>query len=264
MGRLFGTDGVRGIANRMLTCEMALSLGMAATRVLTHGCTRPRILIGRDTRISCDMLEAALSAGVTSVGGSVELLGVLPTPALAYLTEHYQMDAGVMISASHNSMEYNGIKWVDGNGYKLPDAVEDRIEAMMQAPIPLEERPCGEDIGRVVRRPDPAKEYVEHILSTTDVRFDGMKVVLDCAQGAASFVAQRIFEALGAQVLCYYNQPDGTNINAGCGSTHPKSLQSLVVQHGAAVGLAFDGDADRLICVDENGALVDGDQVMAI
>lgn len=264
MGRLFGTDGVRGIANQQLTCELAFSLGRAATKILTQGKHRARILIGRDTRISGDMLEAALCAGITSLGGSVELIGVLPTPALAYLTEAYGMDAGVMISASHNTMEYNGIKWVDSQGYKLPDTLEDEIEAMVRRGFAQEALPTGADIGVVRRCAHPAEDYVRHVLSTVDVRLEGMTVVLDCAQGAAGNVAPRVFEELGAVVHCYFDQPDGTNINGDCGSTHPQALQALVLQHGADVGLAFDGDADRLICVDETGALVTGDGVMAI
>ncbi len=266
MGRLFGTDGVRGIANQELTCEMAFKLGQAGAAVLASNVRRPTILIGRDTRISGKMLEAAMTAGICSVGARAMLVGVLPTPGIAYLTRFYECDAGVVISASHNTVEYNGIKFFDRNGYKLPDALEDRIEAIIsgETPLPIE-LPTGVAVGRLIRNDaNGQRQYIEFLKSTTPVRLDGLRVVLDCAHGAASAIAPTVMTELGADVSAYYHEPDGTNINEYCGSTYPKRLQDLVSELGADIGLAFDGDADRLIAVDRRGQIVDGDKILAI
>ena len=264
MGRLFGTDGVRGLANSELTCKLAFELGQAGAYVLTMAKHKPRILIGRDTRISGDMLEAALTAGICSVGAEAIVVGILPTPAVAYLTHHYGADAGVVISASHNAMEYNGIKFFDSRGYKLPDELEDRIERIIldgaeEMPVPV-----GIEVGRRVRVRNAVKDYAEFLKSTIDTDLKGLRLALDCANGASYEAAPLVFESLGAEVLTIYDTPDGTNINDYCGSTHPEKLQSYVLEVGADVGLAFDGDADRLIAVDEHGNLVDGDQIMLI
>lgn len=264
MGRLFGTDGVRGVANRDLTCELAFSLGQAGAKVLASSVHRPTILIGRDTRLSGEMLEAALVAGICSQGARAVLLGVLPTPGIAYLTRVYEADAGVVISASHNTVEYNGIKFFDGNGYKLPDAIEDRIEEMVKNGASGAPAPVGKAVGRPVRQVNAARRYIDFLQGTAPCRLDGLKIVLDCAHGAASQVAPQVFSELGAEVSAFYHEPDGTNINENCGSTDPTRLCELVSELGADAGLAFDGDADRLIAVDDRGQLVDGDRIMAI
>jgi len=265
MARLFGTDGVRGIANQDLTCDLAFRLGQASAYVLASDVHRPTILVGRDTRISGAMLESALVAGICSVGARAVLVEVLPTPAIAYLTRYYEADAGVVISASHNTVEYNGIKFFDKNGYKLPDAIEDKIEEIVKGGMPEEfEMPVGDRVGRPVRQRNALRRYVDFIKETTSVRLDGLHVVLDCAQGASYEVAPLVFKELGAKVSCYYHEPDGTNINENCGSTHPRRLCELVRELGADVGFAFDGDADRLMAVDERGRLINGDQVMAM
>ena len=265
MARLFGTDGVRGIANKDLTCELAFRLGQASAYVLASDVHRPTILVGRDTRISGELLESALVAGICSVGARPVLVEVLPTPAIAYLTRYYEADAGVVISASHNTVEYNGIKFFDKNGYKLPDAIEDRIEEIVTGGMPADyEMPVGDRVGRPVRQRNATRRYVDFVKETTGVRLDGLHVVLDCAQGASYEVAPIVFKELGAQVSCYYHEPDGTNINDNCGSTHPERLCELVRELGADVGFAFDGDADRLMAVDERGRLINGDQVMAM
>lgn len=265
MARLFGTDGVRGIANRDLTCELAFKLGQASACVLASNVHRPTILVGRDTRISGEMLESALVAGICSMGARAVLVDVMPTPAIAYLTRYYQADAGAVISASHNTVEYNGIKFFDSKGYKLPDAVEDRIEEIIRTGLP-EDRPLpiGAEVGRPVRQRNAQRRYIDFVKETTGVRLDGLHIVLDCAQGANSQVAPTVLAELGAHVSVYYHEPDGTNINENCGSTHPERLCELVRELGADVGLAFDGDADRLMAVDERGKLVNGDQVMCI
>ncbi len=266
MGRLFGTDGVRGIANQELTCDLAFKLGQAGAAVLASNVRRPTILIGRDTRISGKMLEAAMMAGICSVGARAMLVGVLPTPVIAYLTRFYEADAGVVISASHNTMEYNGIKFFDRNGYKLPDALEDKIEEILRGDSPLPfALPTGVSVGRVIHNETNAqRQYIEFVKATTQVRLDGLRVVLDCAHGAASSVAPLAIQELGAEVAAYYHEPDGTNINEYCGSTYPTRLQDMVSELGADIGLAFDGDADRLIAVDRRGQIVDGDKIMAV
>ena len=265
MGRLFGTDGVRGVANQELTCELAMHVGRAAAMVLTDGTyRRPKILIGKDTRLSSDMLENALTAGLCSVGANVVQLGVVPTPAVAYLVGKYKADAGIMISASHNPCEFNGIKIFSGDGYKLPDALEERIEAIV---LDHEaEPPCctGGEIGRVEPAPDVVRDYVDHIKSTVPFALDGMKVAFDCANGSAARTAELLFSELGAECHMLSDKPDGVNINAGCGSTHMESLIDYVKSHSLDAGIAFDGDADRCLAVDENGNLVDGDVLMAI
>ena len=265
MARLFGTDGVRGIANTELTCDLAFRLGQASATVLASDVRRPTILIGRDTRISGEMLESALVAGICSMGARAVLTEVLPTPAIAYLTRYYEADAGVVISASHNTVEYNGIKFFDKNGYKLPDVVEDKIEELVQNGLPATlTLPIGEKVGRPVRQRNATRRYIDFIKETTSIRLDGLHIVLDCAQGASYEVAPQVFRELGAQVSCYYHEPDGTNINDNCGSTHPQRLCELVRELGADAGFAFDGDADRVMAVDERGALINGDQVMAM
>lgn len=264
MGRLFGTDGVRGVANEKLTCELAFKLGQAGAYVLTSEVHKARILIGRDTRISGEMLESALVAGICSVGAEAVVAGVIPTSGVAYLTRNYDADAGIVISASHNSAEYNGIKFFSSEGKKLPDEVEERIENIILDGTENIELKKGMDVGRRVRAVNAALEYKEFLLATTDTSLRGLKIVLDCAHGASSVIAPRAFCELGADVVPYYNTPDGTNINDFCGSTHPEKLTQLVAELGADMGLAFDGDADRLIAVDEHGIVVDGDQIMAI
>ena len=262
MARLFGTDGVRGIANQDLSCELAMKIGMAGAQVLTSEVHNPRILIGRDTRRSGDMLAAALMAGICSVGGDVIDVGVIPTPTMAYLVRLYEADAAVMVSASHNPMEYNGVKWFNEQGFKLSDALEDQIEALVKEPDFL--RPIGEDVGHVINAKRARKEYEEFLISTATQRFDGLTVVLDCANGAASGIAAEVFTALGAHVISRADEPDGSNINDGCGSTHPERLQELVTESEADVGFAFDGDADRVIATDERGNIVDGDRILGI
>lgn len=265
MGRLFGTDGARGIANSELTCETAMEIGRAAANVLIGQTNhKPTILIGKDTRISCDMLESALTAGLCSVGANVTLLGVIPTPAVAYLVKKYNADAGIMISASHNSCEYNGIKIFNGNGYKLPDALEEQIEAIVldkavELPVPI-----GGDVGRVSYCTHAADDYIEHITQATDYSLDGLKVAVDCANGSSSVTAERLLTGLGAEVVMLSNTPDGVNINENCGSTHLGNLQKAVVEHGCDCGVAFDGDADRCLAVDEKGNIIDGDKMIAI
>ncbi len=265
MARLFGTDGVRGVANTELTPELAMALGKAGACVLTEPGKRPLILIAKDTRISGDMLEDAISAGILSMGGDVIKAGVLPTPGVAYLVRKLHADAGVVISASHNPYEYNGIKFFNSEGFKLDDALEDEIEAMVSGKKEIPAGPSGSGLGRIRHGEKPAAEiYGEFVRSTAGVRLDGMKLVLDCANGAASAIAEDVFAALGADVTVICNEPDGININDGCGSTHTEKLCRKVIEEKADIGLAFDGDADRLIAVDETGTPVDGDRVISI
>ncbi|MEQ2128928.1 phosphoglucosamine mutase [Caldanaerobacter subterraneus KAk] len=263
MGRLFGTDGVRGIANKELTPQLAFELGRAGAYVLTEGSHRPKVVVGKDSRISSDMLECALIAGLTSLGAEVVSVGIIPTPAVAYLTRLYKADAGVMISASHNPIEYNGIKFFDKFGYKLPDELEDRIEEIINEKKELP-APTGIGIGRRKESSTSHRDYIEFLKSTIDTDLKGLKIVIDCAYGASSTVAPILFKELGAEVIAYAAEPLGEKINVGCGSTHPEKLQQLVVEHKADLGLAFDGDADRLIAVDEKGNIVDGDHIMAV
>lgn len=264
MGRLFGTDGARGVANTELTCEQAMAIGRAAAMVLIDAeHRRPRVVIGKDTRISSDMLEAALVAGFCSVGADVTLLGVVPTPAVAYLVKHYEADAGVMISASHNPCEYNGIKIFNGEGYKLSDELEEEIEAIVLDGAQTPPCPTGGDIGRVTRCKSAVDDYVRHLLSVTDVSLRGMKLAVDCANGSASATARKLFSALGADCVFLNDQPDGVNINADCGSTHIDQLSEFVKKLKYFAGVAFDGDADRCLAVDEQGNLIDGDKIIA-
>lgn len=265
MGRLFGTDGVRGVANKDLTCELAMKLGRAAAAVLTNKSTRhPRVIIGKDTRLSSDMLENAMAAGLCSVGASVVLLGVVPTPAVAYLVEKYKADAGIMISASHNSYEYNGIKIFSGDGFKLPDDLEERIESLILGEAPLPAAPADSDLGTVETAPNALRDYIDHVKSTVHFSLDGLEIALDCANGSSAMTAETLFTELGAKVHMLANEPNGVNINDGCGSTHMESLIEYVKTHRVDAGIAFDGDADRCLAVDENGEPVDGDFIMAI
>ncbi|OBI91351.1 phosphoglucosamine mutase [Mycobacterium asiaticum] len=264
MGRLFGTDGVRGVANRELTAELALALGAAAARHLANsaGPGRRVAVIGRDPRASGEMLEAAVIAGLTSQGVDALRVGVLPTPAVAYLTSAYDADFGVMISASHNPMPDNGIKIFGPGGHKLDDDTEDRIEDLVAAGPGL--RPVGAGIGRVLDAADAADRYLRHVGKASTSRLDGLTVVVDCAHGAASAAAPAAYRAAGARVIAINADPNGLNINDGCGSTHLDSLRAAVVDHRADLGLAHDGDADRCLAVDANGELVDGDTIMVV
>jgi phosphoglucosamine mutase len=265
MARLFGTDGVRGVANKELTADLAYKLGRAGAFVLTSETKHTaKILVGMDTRISGHMLEAALVAGICSVGAEAVCLGVLPTPAIAYLTRLYKADAGVVISASHNPFEFNGIKFFDSKGYKLPDATEDKIEELINNGMGDIEFPTGAGVGRKSEGKDALRDYVDFLKSTIDCDFKGLKIAIDCANGASYLPAPILFKELGAEVLTINNEPDGLNINRDCGSTHMSQLKKHVVDNGADIGFAFDGDADRMLAVDENGNLVDGDQIMAI
>lgn len=264
MGRFFGTDGVRGVANVELTNELAYKLGRYGAHVLTEGKKHVKILIGKDTRISGDMLEASLAAGIMSMGGDVLSVGVVPTPAVAYLTRHYGADAGVVISASHNPAEYNGIKFFNRRGYKLADAIEDRIETYILGGLETEALIDGDHVGTWETRPDAYKLYCDHLVGKMDVDFSGLKVAVDCANGAATATAVYALSKLGAEISSLCCEPDGHNINKGCGSTHVELVANLVKTGTFDIGLAFDGDADRLIAVDETGTVVDGDRIMAI
>ena len=265
MARLFGTDGVRGVANEELTPLLAMQLGQAGAYVLAkENQHKPTIMVGCDTRISGDMLANALMAGVCSVGANAVYVGVVPTPAVAYLTKKYKVDAGVVISASHNPVEFNGIKFFDGNGYKLPDAVEDEIEALVKSGMDGVKFPIGSGVGKIKYRTDAREEYINHAIQSVNVDLSDLKIVVDCAEGASFYTSVEAMKELGAEVIAIHNNPDGTNINANCGSTHMEELMARVVYEKANIGLAFDGDADRLLAVDENGKLVDGDQIMAI
>jgi phosphoglucosamine mutase len=264
MGRLFGTDGVRGIANRELTGDLAYRLGRAAVVVLAeHGERRPQVVVGRDTRASGEMLEAAFTAGVCSAGGDAVLLGVFTTPGVAHLTMEFGAQVGVVISASHNPAEYNGIKFFAGTGYKLPDQVEDEIELESLADQDSGPQPVGRQIGRVRPVADAREQYVRHLEGAADVRLDGFRVVVDCANGSASKVAPELLRRLGAEVLALNDGPDGWNINDGSGATMPEVVAEAVLEAGADAGVAHDGDADRAIFADHEGRVIDGDQVLA-
>ena len=265
MGRLFGTDGVRGIANRELTPELAFKLGKAGTFILKKENKRPIMIIGKDTRVSGDMLENALTAGILAVGGNVIKVGVLPTPAIAFLTRHYGADAGIVISASHNSFEYNGIKFFNGDGYKLDDLLEEKIEDIIISSVDVNSHITGDLVGKCLEAEEDARRlYEQHLLETVNYKLDGKKIVLDCANGAAYQIAPQVYRALGAAVTVIGDQPNGVNINAACGSTHPEGLAAKVQELQADFGLAFDGDADRLIVCDDLGRVVDGDKTIAI
>ncbi len=266
MGRLFGTDGARGIANTEISCELAMIIGRATAMVLgeQNGNKKLKILVGTDTRISADMLSCAIAAGFCSVGCDVLQLGVVPTPAVAFLVKEYSYDAGVMISASHNPCEYNGIKIFRSNGYKLPDEMEEKIEAIILDEIIPPPLKVGAAVGSVTSGRNALKDYIHHIESTAVTHFYGMRIAIDCANGSASETANELFRRLGAECTVINCRPDGENINKNCGSTHIEALQEYVKQNGFDLGFAFDGDADRLLCVDEDGMLVDGDKIMAI
>ena len=265
MGRLFGTDGVRGIANTELSCSRAFEIGRAAATVLTEGCRRrPVFVVGGDTRASTGMLAAAVSSGLCSVGADVIDLGVVPTPAVAYLIGKLKADAGIMITASHNPYEYNGIKVFGGDGRKLPDLLEDRVEAIVldgEYEVPS---PTANGVGRITRNEGAVRSYIEHIKGSVMYSLDGLNIAVDCSNGAASKTAEELFTSLGAAVHVIANAPDGVNVNENCGSTHMENLARAVREGGYDCGVAFDGDADRCLCVDELGEVVDGDKIMAI
>lgn len=267
MGKYFGTDGVRGVANVELDALLAFRIGAAAATVLTEerdGQGKAKILIGKDTRISSDMLENALVAGICSVGADVELLGVIPTPAIAYLTIKHRADAGIVISASHNSYEYNGIKIFAGSGYKLSDALEEKIEYLIDH---MDEVPKASHnkLGRVLRSAiDPVVEYTEHLASTVEGDLSGLRIAIDCANGASSTTIKRLVRLLEIKADIRFYEPDGININDGCGSTHLENLQERVRKGDYDCGIAFDGDADRCLVVDETGEVLDGDRIMAV
>jgi len=266
MKKLFGTDGVRGIANIELTCELAIKIGKAAAKVLTDSQkSKPKILIGKDTRISSDMLESALFAGICSCGAEAVSLGVVPTPAVAYLIKKYKADAGIMISASHNSYEFNGIKLFDKNGYKLPDEIENKIEKLVSendfetAPLLI-----GDKIGKITKCDTASDDYTDYIAKTVKTFPRRIKLAVDCANGSASATAVMLFQKLNAETAIINNTPNGTNINDNCGSTHLESLKKYVIENNCDIGIAFDGDADRCLAVDENGETMDGDIILAI
>ena len=265
MSRLFGTDGVRGVANSELTPLLAMQLGQAGAFALTkHNSHKPTIMVGCDTRISGDMLANAMMAGICSVGANAVYVGVVPTPAVAYLTRKYKVDAGVVISASHNPVEFNGIKFFNGEGYKLSDAIEDEIEGYIKNNLEGIPFPTGASVGKIKYRTDAREEYINHAMKAVSVDLTGLKIVVDCAEGASYYTSIETLKEMGAEVIAIHNNPDGTNINANCGSTHMEELMARVVYEKAALGLAFDGDADRLMAVDENGKQVNGDELMAI
>ncbi|TBL68360.1 phosphoglucosamine mutase [Paenibacillus thalictri] len=264
MGKYFGTDGVRGVANHELTPELAYKIGRCGGYVLAGQVEKPNVVIGRDTRISGPMLEAALVAGLLSIGANVIRLGVISTPGVAYLTRAMNADAGVMISASHNPVADNGIKFFGADGFKLSDETELEIERLLDAENDELPRPLGGEIGLVTDNEQAKFQYLNYVQSTVKHSFDGLRVVLDCAHGAAYELAPKVFREMGADVITIGAEPTGRNINDHCGSTHPEHLQKAVLEHKAHIGLAFDGDADRLIAIDETGAEVDGDFILSI
>ncbi len=273
MGRLFGTDGARGVANTEITCELAMKIGRAAAMVLTeHTKERPRVLIGMDTRASSQMLESAIAAGLCSVGADVNLLGEIPTPAVAYLVRKYKYDAAIMISASHNPCEYNGIKIFQSNGYKLPDALEEEIESIILDKSQIPPVKIGGEVGRIKRSRTAAADYIKYLFGIAKedlaengiLDFGGLKIAVDCSNGSASVTAPELFMKLCENCFFMASHPNGTNINKNCGSTHLEVLQDFVVRNQCDAGLAFDGDADRFLAVDENGEVVDGDKLIAI
>ncbi|MBE6008849.1 MAG: phosphoglucosamine mutase [Lachnospiraceae bacterium] len=265
MGRLFGTDGVRGIANTELDGALAYNLGRAGAFVLTKECSHaPRILVGCDTRISADMLESALVAGICSVGAHAVIADIVPTPAVAYLIRKYGLDAGVVISASHNPVEYNGIKFFNKDGYKLADELENEIEELLFNGLKGIPSPIGKDLGTKSLAEHALDDYIDFLTSTTSAKLNGIKVAIDCANGAAYKAAPIALLNLGAEVSIIHNEPNGNNINDNCGSTHMEDLCEFVKETGADIGFAFDGDADRCLAVDENGVLIDGDKILAI
>ncbi len=264
MAKLFGTDGVRGIANIDLSADLAYKLGRIGGFFLTKGKERPKMLVGMDTRISGDMLEGALSAGLNSAGIDVLYVGVVPTPAIACLIKILGADGGVMISASHNPVEYNGIKFFNEDSYKLTDEMENSIEEYIFNNLDIDNIPSGGKVGRKITVENPTRKYMDFLKNTINIDFKGLKVAMDCGNGAAYKAAPELLHELGAQVFVINNEPNGININVNCGSTKPEEVQKLVLETGADIGLSFDGDADRLIACDENGNIVDGDHVLAI
>lgn len=265
MARIFGTDGVRGVANKELTVELAMSLGKAGAFVLTkENAHKPTILVGCDTRISGEMLANALMAGICSVGANAVYAGVLPTPAVAYLTRYYGFDAGVVISASHNPAEYNGIKFFSKTGYKLPDLLEDEIEETMRMNLAEFPMPLGGQVGRITYKYDAREDYINFVAGLVPLDLSGLRIVVDTSEGAASYTAEATLRKLGANPIMIHNNPDGVNINLNCGSTHMEELQQRVLSEKADIGIAFDGDADRMLAVDEQGNMIDGDQIMAV
>ena len=265
MGRLFGTDGIRGVANEKLTVELATAVGRAAAaNVGGRGGTQKTILLGMDTRISSDMLANALAAGILSVGYDVINLGVVPTPAVAYLVRKYKARAGIMISASHNPYEFNGIKIFGSEGYKLADELEENIEAMILREVPMPKTVTGGRIGRLIEKPEAVDEYLDFLRSTVSGDLAGMTVAFDCANGSSSRTAEKLFSSMGVKCHMLSDKPDGTNINDACGSTHLENLIAYVKKNKLDIGIAFDGDADRVLCVDGTGDVVDGDMIMAI
>lgn len=266
MGRLFGTDGVRGVANTELTVELAYQLGRYGAIVLAGETShKPKIVVGCDTRISCPMLECALVSGICSAGADALVCGVIPTPGIAKLVKKYDCDAGVVISASHNSFEFNGIKFFSSEGFKLPDRIEDEIEKLITDPSSVCDRfPSGADVGHRLDCRTASEDYEEELRKAFPIDLTGMKIALDCANGATSFIAPGLFAGLGAEVYATAVSPDGLNINNNCGSTHPGNLSRSVVENGCDIGIAFDGDGDRMLAVDEDGVVVDGDVIMAI
>ncbi len=265
MGRLFGTDGARGVANTELTCELAMNIGRAAAMVLTEQSNKkPVVIIGKDTRLSSDMLEGAIISGLCSVGADVITLGVVPTPAVALLVKKYNADAGIMISASHNPYEFNGIKIFSGTGFKLPDTLEEEIEAIVLDNVKPYNIVSMDKLGKVTVADNAVQEYIDHVVSTVPEKPQGLKVAFDCSNGSSSRTAKTIFEELGVECHMTHFEPNGININKDCGSTHIDALAEYVKSNGLDCGIAFDGDADRCLAVDENGELVDGDFIIAI
>ena len=264
MSRLFGTDGIRGIANTEITAELAYQLGRAATFYFGKATKRPQIIIGRDTRLSGMMLESAMAAGICSAGGDALILGVAPTPAIAYLTQLLKAQAGVVISASHNPYPDNGIKFFSAEGYKLPDAVEDELEEILKNGVENLPNPVGGEVGAIIPIQEKVADYCDYLIGSTSVSLEGLKVVVDCANGAAYEVAPRVYQALGAEVVAMYTAPNGVNINENCGSTHMEALRREVVAQNADIGIAHDGDADRCLGVTETGEMIDGDRMMLI
>lgn len=267
MARLFGTDGVRGVANKELSAKLAFNLGYAGALVLTEELShKPKILVGKDTRISGDMLECALAAGICATGAQAVLLDVIPTPAVAHLVRKYNADAGVVISASHNSFEYNGIKFFNSQGYKLSDETEDKIENLIKNGMQEDTLPTHENVGRCIRKPDSAEDYIEYAKTATDNDLKSLSIILDCANGANSYIAPKALKELGAAVEVLHNDPDGVNINKDCGSTHISDLANYIASKPGSydIGIAFDGDADRMLAVDENGKTLTGDEIMLI
>jgi len=264
VSRLFGTDGIRGIANTEITAELAYQLGRAATFYFGKATKRPQIIIGRDTRLSGMMLESAMAAGICSAGGDALILGVAPTPAIAYLTQSLKAQAGVVISASHNPYPDNGIKFFSAEGYKLPDAVEDELEEILKNGVGNLPNPVGGEVGAIIPIQEKIADYCEYLIGSTSVSLEGLKVVVDCANGAAFEVAPKVYQALGAEVVAMYTAPNGVNINENCGSTHMEALRCEVVAQNADIGIAHDGDADRCLGVTETGEMIDGDRIMLI